>query len=169
VTGDGVGPRGGTRPRPRRWAALPGVAAFIAACATLGHLAFHEPEIALKEIAVTSIGLTGGTCDLVFDVWNPNDYRITSTRMEVGIDLEGSHFGDALLERPLDLSAAAHSQVRVPVRFEWAGLGAGAKALLTKRAVGYAVTGRVLLDTPVGTETVVLKGTGNVPLTKLLK
>jgi hypothetical protein len=55
------------------------------------------------------------------------------------------------------------------VRFEWAGLGAGAKALLTKRAVGYAVTGRVLLDTSVGTETVVLKGTGNVPLTKLLK
>jgi hypothetical protein len=31
------------------------------------------------------------------------------------------------------------------------------------------VTGRVLLDTPVGTETVVLKGTGNVPLTKLFK
>jgi hypothetical protein len=55
------------------------------------------------------------------------------------------------------------------VRFEWAGLGAGAKALLTKRAVAYAVTGRVRLDTPVGTETVVFKGAGNVPLTKLLK
>src|SRR5260370_18731 len=103
------------------------------------------------------------------EVWNPSADRITSAGMEVGIDLEGSHFGDALLGRPLDLSATAHSRVRVPVRFEWAGLGAGAKALLTKRAVGFAVTGRVLLDTPVGTETVVLKGTGNVPLTKLLK
>jgi hypothetical protein len=152
-----------------RWLALTVVTALVAACATLGHLAFQEPAIALKEIAFTSIGLTGGTCDLVFDVWNPNAYRITSTRMEVGIDLEGNHFGDALLERPLDLSATAHSEVRVPVRFEWAGLGAGAKALLTKRAVAYAVTGRVLLDTPVGTETVVLKGTGNVPLTKLFK
>lgn len=145
------------------------VAAVLAACASLGHLAFQEPEIDLKEIAVTSIGLTGGTCELVFDVWNPNAYRITSTRMEVGIDLEGTHFGDALLERPLDLSATAHSQVRVPVRFEWAGLGAGAKALLTKRAVGFAVTGRVLLDTPLGTQSVALKGSGNVPLTKLLK
>jgi len=153
----------------RRWLALPLIGVLIAACATLGHVAFQEPEIALKEIAITSIGLTGGTCDLVFDVWNPNPYRITSTRMEVGIDLEGSHFGDALLERPLDLSATAHSRVQVPVRFEWAGLGAGAKALLTKRAVGFAVTGRVLFDTPVGTETVVLKGTGNVPLTKLFK
>ncbi len=145
------------------------VAALIAACASLGRVAFQDPEIDLEEIAVTSVGLTGGTFDLVFDVWNPNAYRITSTRMDVGIDLEGRHFGEALLERPLDLSATNHSQVRVPVRFEWAGIGAGAKALLTKRAVGYAVTGRVLLDTPVGTETVVLKGTGNVPLTKLLK
>lgn len=168
MTGSGVR-LGRVRSRHARALALPVVAALSAACATLGHRAFQEPEIDLTEIAITGIGLTGGTCDLVFDVWNPNAYRITSTRMEVGIDLEGSHFGDALLERPLDLSATNHSRVRVPVRFEWAGLGAGAKALLTKRAVGFAVTGRVLLDTPVGTESVVLQGAGNVPLTKLLK
>jgi LEA14-like dessication related protein len=167
--GYNVGLGASARSAGGRCLTLPLVAGLIAACATLGHLAFQEPEIDLKEIAVTTIGLTGGTCDLVFDVWNPNAYRLTSTRMEVGIELEGSHFGDALFERPLDLSATAHSQVRVPVRFEWAGLGAGAKALLTKRAVGFAVTGRVLLDTPLGTQTVVLKGTGNVPLTKLLK
>jgi hypothetical protein len=102
-------------------------------------------------------------------VYNPNDYRIRSTRMEVGIDLEGTHFGDALLDRPLDLSPTNHSRVVVPVRFEWAGLGAGAKALLTKRAVGYGITGRVLVDTPLGERTVGLTGKGNVPLRKLLK
>src|SRR5881409_698467 len=138
-------------------------------CATLGRLAFTEPDLSLQEIAVTGIGLTGGTFDLVFDVYNPNDYRIRSTRMEVGIDLEGTHFGDALLERPLDLSPTNHSRVIVPVRFEWAGLGAGAKALLTKRAVGYGITGRVLLDTPLGEQAVTLTGSGNVPLRKLLK
>jgi len=138
-------------------------------CATLGRLSFTEPDVVLQEIGVTGIGLTGGTFDLVFDVYNPNDYRIRSTRMEVGIDLEGTHFGDALLDRPLDLSPTNHSRVVVPVRFEWAGLGAGAKALLTKRAVGYGVTGRVLVDTPLGERTVGLTGKGNVPLRKLLK
>ena len=138
-------------------------------CATIGRLAFTEPDVSLQEIAVTGIGLTGGTFDLVFDVYNPNDYRIRSTRMEVGIDLEGTHFGDALLDRPLDLSPTNHSRVVVPVRFEWAGLGAGAKALLTKRAVGYGITGRVLVDTPLGERTVGLTGKGNVPLRKLLK
>src|SRR6266704_533413 len=96
---------------------LPIVALLSLSCATLGRLAF------------TGIGLTGGTFELAFDVYNPNDYRIRSTRLEVGIDLEGTHFGDALLDRPLDLSPTNHSRIVVPVRFEWAGLGAGAKAL----------------------------------------
>ena len=142
---------------------------FLASCATLAHLSFHDPDIVLQEIAITGIGLTGGTCDLAFDVYNPNDYRLRSTRLEVGIDLEGAHFGDAVLERPLDLSPQNHSRVVVPVRFEWAGLGAGGKALLTRQAVAYGITGRVLLDTPLGDKSVALKGKGNVPLRKLLR
>src|ERR1051326_2835705 len=138
-------------------------------CAPLGRLSFTEPDVTLQEIDVTGVGLTGGTFDLVFDVWNPNDYRLRSTRLEVGIDLEGTHFGDALLDRPLDLSPTNHNRVVVPVRFAWAGIGAGAKALLTRRALAYGVTGRVFLDTPLGTKTVGLTGTGNVPLMKLLK
>src|SRR6266487_3233722 len=130
-------------------------------CATLGRLAFTEPAISLQEIGVTGIGLTGGTFDLVFDVYNPNDYRIRSTRLEVGIDLEGTHFGDGLVEKPLDLSPANHSRVIVPVRFEWAGLGAGARALLARQTLGYGVAGRVVLDTPVGDRTVTLEGKGN--------
>lgn len=142
--------------------------AFIA-CATLGKLAFTEPDIQLQEINITGLGMTGGTMDLVFDVWNPNDYRIRSTRLEVGVDLEGTHFGDALLDRPLDLSPTNHSRVVVPVRFEWAGLGAGARALLTRQAVAYGITGAVILDTPLGDRRVALQGKGNVPLRKLLR
>ncbi|HYU00813.1 MAG TPA: LEA type 2 family protein [Gemmatimonadales bacterium] len=138
------------------------------ACATLSRLTFQEPELRLEAINITGLGITGGTFDLVFDVYNPNDYRIRSTRLEVGVDLEGTHFGDALLERPLDLSPTNHSRVVVPVRFEWAGVGAGARAMLTRQALGYGVTGTVFLDTPLGDRTVTLQGKGNVPLKKLL-
>ena len=99
--------------------------ALFTACATLRGLTFKEPELTLQEIDITGIGLRGGTFDLVFDVFNPNDYRIRSTRLEAGVDLEGTHFGDALLDRPLDLSPTNHNRVVVPVRFEWAGVGAG--------------------------------------------
>src|SRR2546421_5470374 len=70
---------------------VPPFAALLLGCATLGRLSFTEPDVTLQEIDVTGIGLTGGTFDLVFDVWNPNDYRLRSTRLEVGVDLEGTH------------------------------------------------------------------------------
>jgi LEA14-like dessication related protein len=144
------------------------LALTAAGCATLRNaLNFQEPQVALQQINITGLGLTGGTLDLVFDVYNPNDYRLRSTRLEVGLDLEGTHFGDALIDRPLDLSPTNHSQVVMPVRFEWAGVGAAARGLLTRAAVKYGVTGAVLLDTPLGEKRVQLRSTGDVPLKKL--
>ena len=142
---------------------------LVAGCATLrSALNFQEPQIALQAINITGMGLTGGTLDLVFDVYNPNDYRLRSTRLDVALDLEGRHFGDALIDRPLDLSPTNHSQVVMPVRFEWAGVGAAARGFLTHQAVTYAVAGAVLLDTPLGEKRVQLRSTGNVPLKKLI-
>lgn len=141
---------------------------LLAGCALLkGALQFQEPQVELKQINITGLGLTGGTLDLVFDVFNPNDYALRSTRLEAQLDLENTHFADGLIDKPLDLSAANHSQVVMPIRFDWAGVGAGAKALLTKQAVAFGLTGTVFLDTPLGTKQVQLHGSGNVPLSKI--
>jgi len=107
--------------------------------------------------------------DLVFDVYNPNDYRLRSTRLEIGLELAGTDFGQALIDKPLDLSPVNHSQVVMPVRFTWAGVGAAAKSLLQSQQLPYGLTGAVLVDTPIGEKRVELKATGNVPLKKLLK
>ena len=164
---------GATRPiatpcvQPHFWMLVLGVA--VTSCATVGRLSFSEPTVELRQINITGLGLSGGTLDLVFDVYNPNAYGLRSTRVEIGLDLEGRHFGDALLERPLDLSPTNHSQVVVPVRYVWAGIGAGAKGLLKRQSIGYGVTGAVLLDTPLGDKRVPVRGTGQVPLQALLK
>ena len=55
------------------------------------------------------------------------------------------------------------------MRFEWAGVGAGAKALLRLQAIAYAVTGAVLLNTPLGARRVAVKRKGDVPLRALAK
>lgn len=144
------------------------VVAGVVGCATIrSALNFQEPQLELKEISVTGLSLTGGTMDLVFDVYNPNDYRLRSTRLEVSLDLEGRHFGEALIDKPLDLSPENHSRVVMPVRFEWAGVGAGMRALLEGRAIRYAIGGAVLLDTPIGDRRVGLRGSGEVPLRRL--
>jgi LEA14-like dessication related protein len=141
---------------------------LLAGCATLGHaLRFEQPEVELQEIRVTGLGLSGGTLNLALDVFNPNDYRLRSTRLAVGIDLEEVHFGDALLEQPVELPAGQHTLVTLPVTFEWAGVGAGARALLTRQGIRYGLTGTVGLDTPLGARDVKLHGAGDVPLTAI--
>ncbi len=137
-------------------------------CATVrSALSFKEPEVSLEVIEITGIGLTGGTLDLVLDVFNPNGYDIRGTRVELGLDLEGTHFGDALIERPLALAAEQHSRVVVPVRFEWAGVGAAARALIERQAVAYALAGAVIVDTPIGDRRVGVSRQGDVPLSRI--
>ena len=142
----------------------------LSACATLRNaLTFENPQIELQEINVTGLGLSGGTLDLVFDVYNPNDYRLRSTRLEVGLELAGTDFGEALIDKPLDLSPVNHSRVVMPVRFAWSGVGAAARSLLESQELPYGLTGAVLLDTPIGEKRVELKSKGTVPLRKLIQ
>jgi LEA14-like dessication related protein len=147
---------------------MSGVLALCGCASLRSALHFAEPQVALEEISVTGLGLTGGTLDLAFDVYNPNTYRLRSTRLEIGLDLESVHFGDALIDKPLDLSPENHSRIIVPVRFEWAGVGAGARALLLRQSIHFGVTGVVLVDTPLGERRVALRASGEVPLKKLL-
>jgi LEA14-like dessication related protein len=143
---------------------------LLTSCATVrSALTFQEPQIALQEINVTGLGLTGGTLDLVFDVYNPNSYRLRSTRLNVGLDLENTYFGEALIDKPLDLSPENHSRIVMPVRFAWSGVGVAARALLERQALNYGLTGTALLDTPLGERRVQVKGKGEVPLRKLLQ
>jgi LEA14-like dessication related protein len=146
------------------------VAFALAACQTLGSaLQFSEPDLQLKEVQLTGIGLSGGTLNLQLDVFNPNDFRLRSTRLELGIDLENVHFGDALLETPLELPSQQHTLVSVPVRFEWAGVGAGARGLLTRQAIHFGLSGTAFLGTPLGDRRVQVKGSGDVPLRQLVQ
>lgn len=140
----------------------------VAGCATIrSAISFTEPDVTLERIEITGLGMSGGTLDLVLDVYNPNAYEIRGTRLELGLDLEGTHFGDALMERPLALSQQAHSRVVVPVRFEWAGVGAAARALVDRQRVAYRLAGAVLVDTPIGARRVGVTRTGDVPLSRI--
>jgi LEA14-like dessication related protein len=144
--------------------------ACLSACATLKNaLSFEQPDVLLQEINITGLGLSGGTLDLVFDVYNPNKYSLRSTRLDVSLQLASTDFGEALIDKPLDLSPQNHSRVVMPVRFAWSGVGAAARSLLQSQELPYGITGAVLLDTPLGERRVQLRSKGNVPLRKLVQ
>ena len=143
---------------------------LLAGCATIRQIAsFERPGFEVERIEVTGLGFQGGSFTLVLDVTNPNAYDLPTTRFNVSIDLEDTHFGSVDVDNAPTLTKNAITTVVVPVQFTWGGVGAGARGLLLRGAVRYLVNTRVELDTPLGTRGVSTQLDGEVPLVELLR
>jgi hypothetical protein len=139
-------------------------AGFLAGCAALNMAKFQEPTIELQTIVVRGIGLTGGTLDLQLEVTNPNSADIKGTRLELGLDVEGTHFGDVVLNDAFNLPKSQPTIVTVPMTFNWAGVGAAARSAFNYGTVKYAMKGTASLQTPWGVEKVPFSHDGSVAL-----
>lgn len=149
--------------------AVLGMALAFFACSTIQQLSFQQPSVELDAVEVTGLGLSGGSLVLLLDVHNPNGYELRTTRVEAELDLENTHFGDAALADPVVLPPSSSTSVEVPVTFTWSGVGAGARAILGRGAVAYALDTRILADTPLGERSVALHTSGEVPIAELVR
>lgn len=141
-----------------------GTVMSLVGCATLGMSKFQEPSIQLTTVVVRGLGLAGGTLDLMLDVNNPNNFDLRGTRLELGLDVEGTHFGDVELNDAFNLPRGQPTTVVVPLTFEWAGVGAAARSALTYGTVKYEMKGTASLQTPFGVERVPFSRSGSVAL-----
>ena len=137
----------------RRWMTAGAVVACTtggAACATLGRATFTEPVVTLREVNVTGLGLSGGSIDVVLSVYNPNGYKLDALSMTYQVDVDTVKLGSGALDGRFVVSGKDSSQVRLPVRFTYAGLGAAGRSLLTAGTVNYRVHGDFTVSTPLG-------------------
>ncbi len=154
---------------PSRGTVICLLAAVQAACALGSRLTFREPSIRLASVQVLGIGFTGGSLNIQLEVENPNSYELRTTRFMAGLELEDTHFGEAVLDQRVVMPAETVTLVDVPVTFTWEGVGAGARALFERGTVNYSLASRITLDTPVGERTVDLRNGGVVPLRDLIR
>ncbi len=143
-----------------------GVVLLCSGCATIQQLEFAEPSLTLESVQLTELGLNGGAFDLLVDLYNPNPFGFQMAQIAIAMDLEDTHFGDVAIDQPMSVPSRQHATVRVPLRFTWAGVGAGARGLLTRGAVGYGLDSRLMLETPLGRRSVSLRSDGEVQLNK---
>lgn len=133
-------------------------------CAALSMANFQEPTVELNTIVVRGIGLTGGTLDLVLDVTNPNSVDLKGTKLELGLDVEGTHFGDVVFNDAFNLPKGKPTMVTIPLTFNWNGVGAAARSALNYGTVKYDMKGTASLQTPWGIEKVPFSRSGSVAL-----
>lgn len=139
------------------------------ACALLRGFRFEEPTVRLETIQVRGLDLLGGQLILVLDVFNPNSYELRGLGLEAQLALEETQFGEARLDEGFLLPADAHALLEIPMSFTWKGVGAGAKALLSRGEVGYDLITAIRADTPAGARPVRIRRNGTVRLGELAR
>ena len=125
-----------------------------ASCSGLGSN-FREPDIQLDHAVVRGVGLTGGNLDLVVKVKNPNNFTLQGTKLQVGIDVEGSHLGDITYDNDFAVSENGETSITLPLRFGWSGVGSAVRAALGHGDLPYKMKGQATLRLPLGANTVV--------------
>jgi LEA14-like dessication related protein len=137
-----------------------------AACSGLGNN-FREPDIQLDHAVVRGVGLTGGNLDLVVKVKNPNDFTLQGTKLQLGIDVEGSHLGDITYDNDFAVTENGETTITLPLRFGWSGVGSAVRAALSYGDLPYKMKGQATLRLPAGAQTVVsFTHEGRAPLTR---
>jgi LEA14-like dessication related protein len=143
------------------------IAALVGiACAGLGNN-FKEPNIQLDHAVVRGVGLAGGNLDLIVKVENPNNFTLHADKLEVGIDVEGSHLGDISYEDDFAVTQNGITTLTLPLRFGWFGVGSAVRAALGYGDLPYTMKGQATLQLPGGAHTVVsFTHEGRAPLTR---
>ena len=151
-----------------RW--VPAIMALLTTgCATVQQLRFEAPDFDLTSVRIDGLGLTGGSLTLLIDVGNPNSYDLRTGQIDVAIDFEGTRFGEAFLDGSTRFGSQTVTPIELPLSFNWAGVGAGAGALLGRGAIGYTLSTRLTVDTPLGDRAIEMTTRGNVPVRQLIR
>jgi len=124
-----------------------------AGCASLGRASFKEPVVTFKDARITGLGVSGGSIEIVLDVYNPNHYRLEGTRVSYKVLVDSTEFGEGAYTTRFGVDEGQTSEVRLPLSFTYSGVGAAGRALMQTGTVEYHVIGDVTVSTPVGSFT----------------
>lgn len=127
---------------------------------------FLDPQVNLQEVVVRGVGLTGGSMDLVVNVYNPNSFTLRGTKLELGFDVEGSHVGDITYTDEFQVQEGDTTAVTLPLRFNWDGVSAAVRAALGYGDIPYTMRGQATVRTPFGDRVVPFTRQGRAPLTR---
>ena len=111
---------------------------------------FYRPTVALREVRLAGLGITGGSMDVVLNVWNPNGYGLQSPRVEYRIMTGDIKLGSGVHDSDIFIESRDSALVSFPVNFSYLSIGRAGREMLNSGTVDYRVLGDIDVDTPYG-------------------
>lgn len=131
-------------------AAIALVATTLGACATLGRNVFQTPTVSFRDVRIQGIGLTGGQLEVQLNVFNPNGYTLSATGLNYRLLVDSVALGSGTIDQRFSVGGGDSTVVRIPVSFNYSGLGSAGRALLQRGTLNYRILGDVTVATPLG-------------------
>ncbi|MEO7511453.1 MAG: LEA type 2 family protein [Gemmatimonadaceae bacterium] len=122
----------------------------VGACASLGRASFQEPLVTFKDARITGLGVSGGSLEIILDVYNPNRFRLEGTRVTYKVMVDSTEFGEGAYTSKFAVDEKATTEVRLPLTFTYRGVGAAGRALQQTGTVEYHVIGEISVASPIG-------------------
>jgi LEA14-like dessication related protein len=123
------------------------------ACKTMGRQMLQEPVVTLRDVRLVGIGVTGGTLDIFLDIYNPNEFRLDGSRLTYEVFADSVSVGGGILNQQFTVQNGDTTEIRLPLTFTYAGLGAAARQIQNQGSVNYRVKGEIEVATPIGSFT----------------
>ena len=111
---------------------------------------FDQPQVALRDVRLRGVGVTGGALDLELRVYNPNDYDLVAPRVNYRVLLEDTKLAEGLTDLDIIVPSRDSATVRVPASFSYFSVGRAGRTMLQSGAAPYRVLGRITVGTPYG-------------------
>ena len=132
----------------------------VGGCGNLASKSFAQPQVTLKDVKLTGVGLTGGSLDVVLNVYNPNNFRLDASRLTYKVMMDTVGFATGAIDQLTTVQSKDSTAVHVPVSFTYNGLGEAGRQILNTGSVNYRVLGDLVVATPLGNFTVPYDRTG---------
>ncbi|HEU4565274.1 MAG TPA: LEA type 2 family protein [Gemmatimonadaceae bacterium] len=139
-----------------RTLAAAGMAVMLAAtgaCASSGRsnpAPFYRPMVSLRDVRPSTVGIGGGTVELVLNVYNPNDYRLVAPRFTYRVLVDSVRVATGVYDADIVIPGDDSVKVRLPAQFTYASARAAGRSLLGSGSVNYRVVGDITVGTPYG-------------------
>jgi LEA14-like dessication related protein len=128
---------------------------------------FEEPSLEYVSWSAQSLDAEGVTIGLRYRLTNPNDRGFTLSRAAWALELEGKPAASGDMPLGLSVPAKATTDVELPVRVRWRDVPDLAQLALTRRDVGFKVTGTAALSSALGDIGIPFSRSGRVDLPRV--
>ena len=129
---------------------------FMTGCS----LFVRDPEVAVKDVALTGLDSSGAMLEIGLDVTNPNPYQISLQGYDYALQVKSLPLASGATRQTMVFAADKTTNVRIPVKISYADLLEILKSRPDPDRITYQLKAGLDLNLPVGAMTLPIDASG---------